>query len=111
MVVDKIRDRAPGFGGFVGVVGFIDLFHQRMQQRQYPAVYLGALCYRNGRVLVAVLVDVGIQHEKRIRVVERAEEFTAGFLDAFHIETQIIPRRSIGDHIPAQRVGAVLVDG
>ena len=53
------------------------------------------------------VIDVGIHSKERISLIKLAEEGARDFLDALFIKLQIVPRRSIGNHIPAQGVRAI----
>ena len=53
------------------------------------------------------IVDVGIHGKEGVGLIKLAEEGARYLLDALLIKLQVVPRRSIGNHIPAQGVRAI----
>ena len=106
IVVDEVLNGTPRTSRLVVFVVLGDLFYQRVEQRHYPTVYLGTLRERYLLFGGRESVDICIESKKRIGVVQRTEKLTANLFDTFDIEFQVVPRRRIGHHIPAQRVGA-----
>ena len=55
--------------------------------------------------------NVGIKGKEAIAVVQGSKEFSLHLRDALEIKFQIVPWLRIGDHVPAQRIGAILLHG
>ena len=111
-VVDGKRLDCTGhLGGLQRFIGFGHLLNQRIQAGQHPPVNLGAIGYWHLIASTGVAIDVGIQGEEIVGVVQRAEELSLNLGDAVRIEFEVVPRLSVGNHVPAGRVGAVLAQG
>ena len=96
--------------GVVVFERFGNVLHQRIQERDDPAVDFGTLLHRNLLFTAREAVHVGVEGEERVGVVERSEEFAAHFVDAVPVELEVVPRLRVGDHVPARRVGSVGVE-
>ena len=56
-------------------------------------------------------IHVGIHGQEAVGLCKLAEESACDLLYALHIKLQVVPGRAVGNHIPAQRVGSVLLYG
>ena len=83
---------------------------QSLQNRQNPTVYLRTFIYRHFRFLISEAIHIGIKCEERIGIIQSTEEFTTNLIHPVGIKFQVIPRRRIGNHVPTQRIGAILFD-
>ena len=110
VVTDEILYEAAGRGDVIVVVCRTHRRYQRVEPADEPAVEHRTLRSRNCRRRRVEAVDVGIERENRIRIVEGAEELAPYLLDPGFVELEIVPGLGIGQHVPAQRVGAVAVE-
>ena len=125
VVADEGLDEAAGQGDVVVFVGGAHVAYEAVLQRDDPSVDLGQSLRdgqragpcptRGARYLHCPsarlpAVDVGIKREERVGVVESAEELAADLVNTGLVETQVVPRLGIRKHIPAESVGAVLVE-
>src|SRR4030095_5544396 len=99
MVGNKILDGARCFGWFIVIVTFIRKFYERVQFRNYPAVYFRALLQRNFFLLKREAIYVCIQCKKCIRIIKRREKFSLSFFNSLLVEFKIVPRLRIGKHV------------
>ena len=111
VVVHEILYQSAGLRGLVVVVAGIYLLHQRVQYRQNPAVNLRTFVHRHVGFSIGKSVHIGIESEEGVGVVQRSEELAAHLLHTVHVKLQVVPRRRVGNHIPAQGVRAILLDG
>ena len=108
---DEVTDSTSGTRRLVVLQITIDLEDEAIECREDPAVDLGALSVRElltSRRIEAI--EVSIQREELIRIVQRREELTAYLIDTLDVELQVVPRRRVADHVPAQGVRAILLD-
>ena len=104
-VVDERRDRLPGARRVVGLHPVADLLDRRLQARDRPAVELG-----RRRRRLAHVVRVRVQDVEAVRVPELEQELAHGLADRLGREQVAVPRLLGGQVVPAEGVGAVLVD-
>ena len=107
IVSDEILDQAARQGDVVILIGGNDSLDQGIEPADDPLVELGPDGIRHLRRRDVELVDVGIKREHRITVIERAEELAADLDDTRLVELEVIPGLGVGEHIPAQGIGAV----
>ena len=69
VVVDEIGYQSASLGRLVVVVAGIHILHQRIEQGQNPAVYLGTFLHGHVGFLVFEAVNVGIEGEEGIRII------------------------------------------
>ncbi len=65
---------------------------QRVQERDDPAVDLGAPGHGYLLFLAREAVDVGVEGEERVGVVERAEKLAAHLVHTLAVELEVVPR-------------------
>ena len=106
VVLHKIADSSSGFGGFVGLVGFRHLTNEGVEFGQDPAVDFCKV-FSTLTILRLPAIHVGIEGEEGIGVVQRAEELTAHFRHTFRVELQVVPRRTVREHVPAYGICAI----
>ena len=82
----------------------VNLGNETVQQRTNPTIYLGSLAVRQGLLTCYKAIEVSIEGEKLVCVVQGAKELAAYLLDSLGVELDVIPRGSIGNHIPAEGV-------
>ena len=121
VVLHKVGDSTSGFGGFVGVVCLGYLLNEGVEFGEYPKVDLSItirfviVSFSTRYRLVIVfgsrrpVVHIGIQGKECIGVVKCAEELPADLAHAFGIKFQVVPRRTICQHVPSYSVCAVLI--
>ena len=104
-LVGERRDGLAGARRVVVLHPLADLGDRRLQARERPAVELRR---RPGRLLH--VVDVGVEDVEAVRVPELQQELAHGLADRLRGEQVAVPRLLGGQVVPAERVGAVLVD-
>ena len=104
-LVDERGDRVAGARGVVGVEPLAHDLGRRVQARERPAVEVG------GRLgVLADVVDVRVEDEEAVGVPELEQELAQRLADRVDGEHVAVPRELRGEEVPAERVGAVLVD-
>ena len=104
-LVDERLDRVAGARGVVVVEPLADGRHRRRQARERPAVEVGR---RPGEL--RHVVDVRVQDVEAVRVPQLEQELAHRLADRLGREQVAVPRLLGGQEVPAERVGAVLVD-
>ncbi len=105
----EIGDRTRRRGGVVVLQTRRNIFYERIQQRDDPAVDLGPFGDGDLGFIAAEAVDIGVKREETVCVVESSEEFAPHLVHPVGIEFEVVPRLRVGDHVPPPRVDAVLV--
>ena len=103
-------DQATRLGRVVIFVASLHFTDEGVEFAQDPTIDLGTFAHRHLGCIGIEAVDVGIHREERIRLNEFAEECAARFEHTFCVELQIVPRRRVGNHVPAHGIGAVFLD-
>ena len=122
VVAHEGLDETAGGLDVVILIGGLDLPDERVQLGSDPAVDLGAglaVLIHIDHVAVDLdhldavpggpPLDVRVQREEGVGVVQGAEELAAHFVHAVLVELEVVPRLSVGQHVPAEGVGAVTV--
>ena len=104
-LVDERRDRLAGARGVVVLHPLAHLGDRRVQARDRPAVELRRRLARLGDA-----VGVRVEHVEAVGVPELEQELAHGLADRLGREQVAVPRLLRGQVVPAERVGAVLVD-
>src|SRR5262249_32613218 len=110
--VDKFDDPLGGRVIVIGVHPLNDDGHGAVQFAEHPAVEFGTVGNRAGfrTALRRKSIDVGVDDKEAVRVPELQEEFgDAVFYRPFTVANGR-PRRLRGEEVPAQSIGAVLLE-
>ena len=108
-LVDELLECLGGFRHAVVREVVVDILDHRVEAREAPLVHDRQLIVVE-RVLRRIeVVDVGVEHEERVRVPERAHELALAFLDGIVVEAVRQPRCAVLVEIPADGVSAVLL--
>ena len=111
VAVHKVADGTGGAGGLIVLKVGLYLGNEGIEGRDDPAVYLGTLGQGHlGRRGVKA-VHVGIQGKERVGVVQGAEELAGHLGHTSLVKLEVVPGRRVADHVPAQRVAAIGLDG
>ncbi len=110
IVADKFTDFTGTFCKVIIVQSGLHILNQGVEQRENPTVDFRTLCHRNLRFGASKSVDIGIERHEGVCVVDCGEELARRLLHTLVVEFQVIPRRRVGNHIPAHRVGAIGLD-
>ena len=111
VVAYKGLDETSGNRRLIVVKVALDSFDEGVERRKYPSVNLRTLFQSHLGLLASESIDVGIECKELVGIEERAEEFAAHFYYAFWVELEVVPRRSICNHIPTERIGTISLDG
>ena len=109
VVDDEGGDEAAGTCGLVVLEGFGHAGDERLEFGEYPAVHFGTGLYL--RFVAREVVLVGVGDEEVVGLEQFAKEGARHFLDALLVKLEVIPRLRVGNHVPAQGVGAVVGQG
>ena len=82
---------------------------ERIHPADYPPVEHRPVLVRHSLRCRVKAVNIGIQCKYGVRIVQRSEELATYFFNAGRIKLKIVPRLSIGKHIPAKRVRAISI--
>ena len=108
-VVHKRFDCSGAFGDFVFVQSLVNVSDKAVQSRQNPLVHYGELLVFELMLRRIELVDVGVQHVKRIGVPECAHKLALRLRNVVRRESGRQPRSACGVEIPPYRVCALRV--
>ena len=107
VVGNESIDQATGFRRLIIVQSCRYFFHHCIEFAQYPTINFRALTKVYLRCVRIEVVNVCIHCKERVSLIEFTEEGARNFLDTLFVKLQIVPRRSIGNHIPTQGVRAI----
>ena len=110
-IINERLERTAGVGGVVARQAVGDRVDGGIEARERPAVHLAALGH--GRRRVAGREAVGqrcVGGEERVGVPQGEQEATAGLVNHVEAEAERIPRALRGEQIPAEGVGAGVVE-
>ena len=108
-----VNKRAYGtrsFGNLIFVQPFVHGFDKRVQTAQYPSVHNGEFLVFQPVLRGVEFVYLGIQHEERISVPQRAHKLALRLAHVLRRKTGRQPRCGRSVEIPSRRVRALLVE-
>jgi len=106
-LIHKILQRAGGLrNAVIGKVA-VHVADHRVQAGKQPFVHHGEKAFVELVFGGVKAINVGVKHEKRIGVPQRAHEFALPFHNGLAMKAVRQPRRGVGIKIPADCVGAV----
>ncbi len=109
-VVDETREAAPRTCGVEILQGCVDFEHRGVQLGDRPAIQQRPLRHiRHGCGAGHPLTRVGVQHEESRRVPVGQQHLAHDIFEDFVADPARRPWRTTGEHVPAQRIGAVFV--
>ncbi len=111
VVHHKSLNQPSGARWLIRLIAFRHVPHERVQFRENPAVHLAALCHGHLRLLVCPAIHVGVHRQEAVGLLQLAEESSAHLLHALLVELQVVPGLRVGEHIPAQSVASILLNG
>ena len=108
-LIDELLESLGSFRHAVVREVVVDVLDHRVEAREAPLVHDRQLIVIE-RVLRRIeVVDVGVEHEERVRVPERAHELALAFLNGIVMEAVRQPRCAVLVEIPADGIGAMLL--
>ncbi len=110
VILHEVGDSTSCLGGLICLIISSNLLNKRVQTAQNPFVDFRILCIVHCALCIVPTVHIGIESKETVCIVERAEELAAHLVHALGVELEVIPRTGVGEHIPAHRVGTVLVE-